>query len=66
MRPSVRRRLWDLVMLVAAVGLTYSAYEDIEIQGWGLGLPMVLVAGLLGYFALELLYPLWFGGPGRR
>jgi len=53
-------------MLVAAVGLTYSAYEIIEIKGWGLGLPMVLIAGLLGYFALELLYPLWFGGPGRR
>ena len=53
-------------MLGGFVGLAYSAYEIVEIKGWALGFPIVIVVGLLSYCALEVLYPMWFGHDGGQ
>jgi len=53
--------LWDIVTVLAVIGIAYGAWELIEIRGWGLGLPMALLSVILGLLAVELLYPMWFG-----
>ena len=61
MRARMRRTLWDIVTVLAVIGIAYGAWELIEIRGWGLGLPMALLSVILGLLAVELLYPMWFG-----
>jgi len=61
MRARARRMLWDIVTVLAVIGIAYGAWELIEIRGWGLGLPMALLSVILGLLAVELLYPMWFG-----
>ena len=56
-----RRAFWDIVTVLAVIGVAYGAWEIISIKGWGLGFPMALLSAILGLIAVELLYPLWFG-----
>jgi len=61
MRLRTRRALWDLISVLAMIGLAYGAWEIIAIKGWGLGVPMAIIAAIFGYICFEVIYPLWFG-----
>ena len=61
MRARMRRTLWDIVTVLAVIGIAYGAWELIEIRGWGWGFATALLSVILGLLAVELLYPLWFG-----
>jgi len=60
-KPRTRRLLWDLVTVLAAVGIAYSTIELIEYHGTVKGLAGALVAVVFGMICVEVLYPLWFG-----
>jgi hypothetical protein len=56
-----RRLLWDLVAVIASVGVIYGTIEYIEYAGpWKalVAIPLMLV---LGFLAVEVVYPLWWG-----
>ena len=53
--------LWDIVTVIAVIGMAYGAWEIIAIKGWGLGFPMALLCAIFGLIAVELVYPMWFG-----
>jgi len=55
-----RRLWWDAVAIVAAAGAIYSAIEYVEYAGPWKALVMVPLMLVLGYLAVEVLYPLWF------
>jgi len=58
----VRRRFWDLVTVAAIAGVLYSTLQMVEYHGWSKGLVGAIAAGALGILAVQVLYPLWFGG----
>ena len=62
MKSRTKRALWDLVTVIAVIGLAYGTWGMIAAKGWGLGFPLALLSAIFGLIALELLYPLWFGG----
>ena len=60
MRSRTRRLMWDLVTVLAAIGLIYGTFEYIEYAGAWKALVMVPAMMVLGWMAVNLLYPMWF------
>ena len=59
--PKLRKLLWDLVAIVAAVGVIYGTIQYFEHAGAWKTLVMVPLLLVLGYLAIEVIYPLWYG-----
>jgi len=55
-----RKLFWELVMVAAAGGFVYAAVEYATVDPWK-ALVMIPLMAVLGYLAVEVLYPLWFG-----
>ena len=55
-----RRLWWDFVALIGFAGIIYGAIEYIEAAGAWKALVMIPLMLVLGYMAVEILYPLWF------
>jgi len=55
------RLLWDAVALLAASGLIYVSIEFYNIYGPWKSLAMVPAMLVLGWMAVNLLYPMWYG-----
>ncbi len=56
-----RKLFWDLVTVAAIVGLIYGIVEYYDYAGPWKTLIMVPVMVVLGYLAVEICYPMWFG-----
>jgi len=51
---------WDVVMVLACLGIAYGAWQMIAAKGWFLGAVMALAAVIFGAYAFQVIYPLWF------
>ena len=58
--PGQRKLWWNLVMVAAVAGIICGSIEMIEYWGVWKALMAIPLMGVLGYLAVEVLYPLWF------
>jgi hypothetical protein len=56
-----RKLLWDLVAVAAICGLIYGTVEFYQYAGPWKTLVMVPLMFVLGWMAINFIYPLWFG-----
>jgi len=61
MRKILKCSWWDFVALIGVAGVTYGTFGYIEYAGIWKSLVMVPLLFALGFFAVEILYPIWFG-----
>lgn len=57
----LRALFWRVVEISAALALVYGVWTMVEFYGWR-GLAASFAAAVLGWMAVNMLYPLWFGG----
>jgi len=55
-----RKLWWDFVAVIAAAGLIYGIIEYVEVAGVWRSMVMVPMMLVLGFLAVEIVYPLWF------
>lgn len=55
-----RKLFWDIVCILAVIGIAYGAWEMIAAKGWFLGAVMAIVAVGFGAYAFSVVYPMWF------
>lgn len=53
--------MWDFVALAAAGGVIYGTIEYVDYAGPWKTLMMIPLMLALGWMAMNLVYPLWFG-----
>jgi hypothetical protein len=56
-----RKLFWDLMIVAAVAGFIYGTVEYVQYAGPWTALVMVPLMALLGYLAMEIIYPMWFG-----
>jgi hypothetical protein len=60
-KPFLRRLAWDIVTVAVIAVLIYGIVEFYDYAGLWKTLIVVPLTALLGYLAVEILYPFWFG-----
>jgi hypothetical protein len=53
--------MWDAIAVGTSVGIIYGTVEYIEYAGPWKALVAVPLMLVLGYLAVEIIYPLWWG-----
>jgi len=57
---NIWKLFWDAVTILAGIGIILGTMWYAQYLGWGKALLMSVGAGIMGYMALNMLYPLWF------
>jgi hypothetical protein len=60
-KPFLRRFTWDIVVVVAIAGLIYGIVEFYNYAGPWKTLVVAPLMAIVGYLAVEICYPMWFG-----
>jgi len=58
--PMARRLFWDFVTVAAIGGIIYSSIEFIQFAGPWKALVYIPLMLVLGWLAINMIYPLWF------
>ena len=53
---------WFLAPYIGVVGVIFGTWQYMIYYGWWQALLVSGGCGLLGWMAVEMLYPMWFGG----
>ena len=59
--PKLHKLLWDLVAIAASAGVIYGTVQYLEYAGPWKTLVMVPLMLVLGWLAVNVIYPLWHG-----
>lgn len=60
LKARTRRHLWDAVTIIAVGGIIYGSFEFIEYNGPWKALVYIPLMLVLGWMAVQILYPMWF------
>jgi len=58
--PGQRKLWWNFVLVAAVAGIIYGSIEYIQYAGPWKALVMIPLMLVLGYLAVQVVYPLWF------